>query len=90
MSEEAKEKGYTSKWVRTSKAKELFEVEGQKVRIAADAKDLVNEYLDKAVEKAVKELIDLLPRKIKGDKKGELKRITLQKSDFEGKSEDKE
>lgn len=84
----SEEKTYTSQWVRTSKAKQLFKVGDQKVRIATDARDLVYQYLDKAVEKAVEELIDLLPRKIKGDKKGELKRITLQKSDFEGKGKE--
>jgi len=82
------EEAYTSKWVRTSKAKPLFVRDGQKVRIAADAKDLVNKYLDKAVEKAVEELIDLLPTKLKGDKKGELKRITLQKEDFKDVKEE--
>jgi histone H3/H4 len=54
----------------------------QKIRIAGDAKDKVAEYLDKAVEAAVKEIISKLPRKSKGEGKGSLKRITIQAEDF--------
>ncbi|MHA1672641.1 MAG: hypothetical protein ACTSYI_03355 [Promethearchaeota archaeon] len=74
---------YDTKYVRVSKVKELFVEEDKKIRIAGDAKDLVHEYLDKAVAAAAKELIDKLPRKSKGSSKGELKRITIQKDDFE-------
>lgn len=74
--------GYEVKYIRVSKIRDLL-VEGDaKIRIAGDAKDLVYEYLDNAVEQACKDLIDKLPRKSKGDNKGELKRITLQTEDF--------
>ncbi|MHA1820349.1 MAG: hypothetical protein ACTSU2_15045 [Promethearchaeota archaeon] len=73
---------YKAKYVRTSIVKSLF-VEGDtKIRISADAKDKVWEYLDKKVEEGVKELINKLPRKSKGEKKGELKRITISPDDF--------
>jgi len=74
---------YTARFVRVSKIRDLL-IEGEtKIRVAGDAKDNVYEYLDKAVEAAVKELINKLPRKSKGQSKGELKRITIQKQDFE-------
>ncbi|TFH31265.1 MAG: hypothetical protein E4G98_00385 [Promethearchaeota archaeon] len=74
---------YETKYVRVSKVKDLFAEDDKKIRIAGDAKDLVHEYFDKAVAAAAKELIDKLPRKSKGTSKGELKRITIQKDDFE-------
>ena len=68
---------YTLKYVRISKIKELL-IEGEtKIRIAGEAKEKVAEFLDKAVETAIKDLINKLPRKSKGDSKGELKRITI-------------
>jgi formaldehyde-activating enzyme involved in methanogenesis len=74
---------YTARFIRVSKIRDLL-IEGEtKIRVAGDAKDNVYEYLDKAVEAAVKELINKLPRKSKGQSKGELKRITIQKQDFE-------
>ncbi len=74
---------YQAKYVRVSKIRELL-IEGDtKIRVAGDAKEKVNEYLDLAVGAAVKELIDKLPRKSKGSSKGELKRITIQVQDFE-------
>lgn len=73
---------YQAKFVRISKIKELLIEEGTKIRISGEAKVDVAKYLDQAVEKAVKELIDKLPRKSKGDKKGELKRITILPEDF--------
>jgi neurofilament heavy polypeptide len=80
---------YVAKYVRTSIVKELL-IEGDtKIRIAGEAKEKVAEYLDQAVMKAVKELINKLPRKSKGDSKGELSRITLQLADFGGKEEKK-
>jgi len=75
---------YKPKWILSSKVRGLFVFEDQKVRISGDAKDKVMEYLDKAVEKGVKELIDKLPKKSKGPEKGELKRITLQLEDLAG------
>ena len=82
MPEEKKGTPYTAKYVRISKIKELL-IEGEtKIRIAGEAKEKVAEFLDKAVETAIKDLINKLPRKSKGDSKGELKRITIQLDDF--------
>ncbi len=75
---------YKPKWVLSSKVRGLFISEGQKVRISGEAKDKVMEYLDKAVEKGVKDLIEKLPKKSKGPEKGGLKRITLQLEDLQG------
>jgi hypothetical protein len=74
---------YTVKFIRSSKIKELFVVGDQSIRISADAKDMVYEYLDNKVAEGVQEILDKLPRKSKGDSKGELKRITVFPSDFE-------
>ncbi len=77
---------YVSKYVRISKIKEILkDGEGENVvsiRVSSDAKPKVAQYLDEAVEKAVKELINKIPRKSKGDAKGELKRITILPEDF--------
>jgi histone H3/H4 len=73
---------YQAKYVRVSKIKELLKEGEQKIRIAGEAKEKVAEYLDKAVETAIKDIINKLPRKSKGDSKGELKRITIQAEDF--------
>ena len=79
---------YQAKYVRVSKIRELM-IEGEtKIRIAGDAKEKVNEYLDKAIEAAVKELIAKLPRKSKGQSKGDLKRITIQVDDFKETAEE--
>ncbi len=40
------------------------------------------EYLDNKVKEGVVELIERLPKKSKGEHKGELKRITIQDEDF--------
>jgi hypothetical protein len=73
---------YTALYVRVSKIKELL-VEGDtKIRVAGEAKEKLAEYLDNAVKAAVKEIINKLPRKSKGEGKGELKRITIQAEDF--------
>lgn len=78
---------YKPKWILSSKVRQLFveDVNGEevKIRIAGNAKPMVYEYLDSAVEKAVQDLIDKLPKKQKGPQKGEFKRITLQKDDIE-------
>jgi hypothetical protein len=73
---------YQAKYVRVSKIKELLKEGEQKIRIAGEAKEKVAEFLDKAVEEAIKSIINKLPRKSKGDSKGELKRITIQAEDF--------
>lgn len=74
---------YKAKYVRTSIIKELFVYGDQKIRISAEAKDKVYQFLDKAVEDGVKELIAKLPTKSKGDSKGELKRITILLEDLQ-------
>lgn len=77
---------YSAKYVRISKLKPLFVEERngsvQKIHISKDAKEVVAKYLDDAVAKAITEIIAKLPRKEKGDNKGELKRITIQADDF--------
>lgn len=73
---------YKSKYIRTSIVKELFVFEETKIRISADAKEKVFEYLDGKVKEGVIELIEKLPRKTKGEHKGKLKRITLLSDDF--------
>ncbi len=73
---------YKTKYVRSTKLRDVLIEDEKKIRISAEAKDLVYKYFDKAVEQAAKDLIDLLPRKSKGKSKGELKRITLQEDDF--------
>jgi hypothetical protein len=79
----AEGKGYQAKFVRISKIKELLKEGDTKIRISGEAKGKVAEFLDGAVAKAVKDLIDKLPRKSKGDKKGELKRITISLEDLQ-------
>jgi hypothetical protein len=74
---------YDVKYIRSSKIKDLFKVKEQNIRISADAKELVYEYLDNKVKEGVEEILAKLPRKTKGDSKGELKRITVFPSDFE-------
>ncbi|MHA1342076.1 MAG: hypothetical protein ACTSRZ_19810 [Promethearchaeota archaeon] len=74
---------YKAKYIRTSIVKELFVHEGTKIRISAEAKPLVFQYLDNKVEEAVKELIAKLPTKSKGEHKGELKRITILPEDLQ-------
>jgi hypothetical protein len=74
---------YQAKYVRISKIKELLIEEGTKIRISGEAKEKVAEYLDTKVAEAVKALIDKLPRKSKGEKKGDLKRITILPEDFQ-------
>ena len=74
---------YTVKYIRSSKIKELFKVGKQNIRISADAKDKVYKYLDGKVAEGVGEILDKLPRKTKGESKGELKRITIFPTDFD-------
>lgn len=77
---------YKAKWILSSKVRQLFVGkkggEDIKIRIAGDAKPLIYKHLDEAVENAVQELIDKLPRKQKGPNKGEFKRITIQPDDL--------
>ena len=82
---EVTEGKYETKYIRTSKIRELFVLGDKKVRVSAEAIDKVNEFLDQAVIKGVQEIIDRIPKKTKGDNKGELKRITVIAEDFEVK-----
>lgn len=73
---------YEVKYIRSSKLKPLL-VEGTtNIRISGEAKPLLLEVLDKAVEEAMNKVIKNLPRITKGDNKGTLKRITIMKEDF--------
>lgn len=77
-----KEAGYSAKYIRSSKVKELF-VEGEeKIRISGEAKADVWKFLDDWVAKGVKEIIKKLPRISKGENTGKLKRITVMKEDL--------
>lgn len=73
---------YAAKYVRISKIKELLIHDDQKIRVSGDAKEKLAEYLDNAIENATIEMINKLPRKTKGEGKGQLKRITFQVEDF--------
>jgi hypothetical protein len=70
---------YKSEYLRTSKIKNLFFEDGQKLRISKEAKEDLYKRLEKAVQDEVKKIIDALPRITKGDNKGKLKQITIQK-----------
>ncbi len=73
---------YKPKWIYANRVRTLFVEEGQNLRIGGEAKDKVMEYLDKTVETAVKKLVATLPRRGRGLKKGELRRITLKLDDL--------
>lgn len=73
---------YKPKYIRSSIIKELFVMGDQKIRVSAEAKGKVYEFLDKKVEDGVKAIIAKLPTKSKGDNKGELKRITILPEDL--------
>lgn len=81
MSQVSAESKYSAKYIKPSKVKAEFVVEGTKIRISSEAQEAVYEYLDNAVAKAVKELIGKLPKVSKGANKGSLKRITIKKED---------
>ena len=81
-SDEDETGGYTAKYIRVSKVKELFYNKEQQIRISGEAKADIWKFLDDYVAKGVQELISRLPRKSKGDRKGELSRITLTKEEL--------
>ena len=74
-------------YIRSSKIRVLFSAEDPtkdtlvKIRIASSAVPDVLQYLDDLVVAGVGQLIEMLPRKSKGDRKGELKRITIAQKD---------
>lgn len=83
MSEEiVKNPEYQAKYIRISKIKDLLYDGEDKLRISAESKSLLAEFLDNAVIEATQKLIQKLPRKSKGDHKGELSRITFKAEDF--------
>jgi hypothetical protein len=73
---------YDVKYIRPTKLKALLVDGDVKIRLSGDAKDALYGYIDKAVENAVKVVIGKLPRKSKGDSKGQLSRITVQVDDI--------
>jgi len=87
MAVEDKSQNYKAEYVRVSKVKELFKrMEGDNeisIRISKEAKSKVMEFIDTKIKEGVEELIDKLPVKSKGDKKGQLSRITIKLNDFE-------
>lgn len=84
-SDEDETGGYTAKYIRVSKVKELFKDKDQQIRISGEVKADVWKFLDDYVTKGVQELISRLPRKSKGDHKGELVRITISKEELQPK-----
>jgi len=73
---------YETKYIVKTKLRDLLIEDDTKIRIAADAKDLMYEYFEDALKNAAKKLVDGMPRKSKGKEKGKLKRITLTPDDF--------
>lgn len=66
-----------------NKVKKLFKIGDQRVRVTDSAKPLVNQYINDVIRRGVAKLIDQLPRKSMGNNKGQLKRVTIKKSDIE-------
>jgi hypothetical protein len=86
-SAETEESGdYVSRYIKFSVIKELFKIQDGdntvQVRIAGTAKNAVKKYLDNKIVEGVTELLDKLPRKSKGDMKGQLKRFTIRDTDL--------
>jgi hypothetical protein len=78
---------YKAKYVRFTLIKKDLYFDGEtQIRVSGDAKDIVLEALDKAVEAEVKRQIALLPRNVKGDNKGQLKVQTLKPDMFAPKA----
>jgi hypothetical protein len=85
MSEQEK---YKPVYLRSSKIKELL-VEpktGTKLRISGEAVGDLYKVLEQALRDKVAEIIDALPRFQKGEKKGELRQITIKKEHLESLS----
>jgi hypothetical protein len=74
---------YTAKYVRVSGLRELLIYKTTKLHVSGDTKEIFVEFFDNMIKEAVKQLIDKIPRKSKGDEKGELKRITIFREDIE-------
>jgi len=82
---------YKSKYVKVSSVRELLvgTVKGSQIRIRI-SRDLIPDfsmYLDKEIESAVQKLINVIPKKQRGDSKGELKRSSLKIEDLNAVAE---
>lgn len=77
---------YISQYIKFTTIKPLFSVkEGDKdvqVRISGNARELVKKYLDDKIVEGVNEILSKLPRKTKGEQKGNLKRFTIRDTDL--------
>lgn len=78
---------YKTRYIQKSKISNLLFENGKKLHVAGDARDALYRYLDDSVEKAMKKLIESLPRKAKGEHKGELKTHTIKLEHIEALSE---
>lgn len=67
---------------RISKIKENLKEKDQKLRIDDESKPYFNQFIDQSIEKNIQLMINKLPRKRKGERVGEIKRITFQREDF--------
>ena len=74
---------YQSKYIRVSKIRALLREGNIIIRVARNAWNLLIYHLDKKVTEGIKQIIDNMPRKVKGDRKGQLRYITIQKKDFD-------
>ena len=82
--EKEEEEVYTAKYSRITRIKSELLFDGDtKIRLAGDAKPLFSYHIDIRVIDAIREIIDQLPRRIRGQSKGQLKRITIMKRDFD-------
>ena len=76
-------KNYQSKYIRVSKIRALLREGNVLIRIARNAWNLLICYLDNKIIESINLIINNMPRKIKGENVGELKRITIQIDDFD-------
>lgn len=83
--ENKSEETYSAEFVKPSKIKKLLFDGEQQIRVSKVGKVELMKYLDNAVVDAVKAIINKLPRKSKGENKGELSRITIMPEDFQEK-----
>lgn len=74
--EESDEK-IDAKYIRYNAIKAILKEDETKIRVSAKAKSAVIAYFDRVIEKGAKELIAQLPRKVRGENKGKLIRITI-------------
>ncbi|MHA1766270.1 MAG: toll/interleukin-1 receptor domain-containing protein [Promethearchaeota archaeon] len=88
--EEIEEETYIAKYSRISRIKSELLFDGDiKIRLAGEAKPLFAYHMDIRIIDAIREIIDQLPRRTRGESKGQLKRITIMKRDFDNFEIDK-